>query len=324
MSILAMIAAMQTNGGPPPAPVDPRPAPLDGVVAAMRPTGRVIFTATVAQDGTGDYSTIQAAVNAAKAAQATALKAEGLTMDTVTPNYAARLIVAEGEYREAVGVGGVSWLQMYGAGSGKTTILPPQDGTAHRGVLEAAGRLYVEGITLHMDARPSGATDPVYPIHTDNKGTSIYADVDFRDDVVGVNGFSFGSNGSPDGATYLYRCRLTGGMNAHGWADMNAEQRMSIISTTATGQVGWTTMNDTSPADVWIVGGTSGAIKAHGASARLHLDPAHVTSGTIAAPGPRDANTRWPIPFGGLSPWDQALYGMGDPDATAPAGTPGY
>ncbi|MCW1013182.1 hypothetical protein, partial [Streptococcus anginosus] len=90
------------------------------------------------------------------------------------------------------------------------------------------------------------------------------------------------------------------------------------------GQVGWTTMNDTSPADVWIVGGTSGSIRADGASARLHLDPAHVTSGTITAPGPRDADTRWPIPFGGLSPWDAALYGMGDPDATAPAGTPGY
>jgi len=321
VSILAMIAAMQTNGGPPPAPVDPRPAPLDDVVAAMRPTGRVIFTATVAQDGSGDYSTISDAITAAHTAQADRIAAEGVAK--VTPNYATRLIISPGEYREPVGVGHVPWIQLYGAGTDKTIILPPGDGTAHRGVLEAAGRLYVEGLTLRRDVSNADKTRPVYPVHTNNLGTSIYADV-FFDNALGPGGSAFGSDGSPDGATYLYRCRLTGGMNAHGWADMNAEQRMSIISTTATGQVGWTTMNDTSPADVWIVGGTSGAIRADGSSARLHLDPAHVTSGTITAPGPRDADTRWPIPFGGLSPWDQALYGMGDPDATAPAGTPGY
>lgn len=316
-----MIAAMQTNGGPPPAPVDPRPTPLDDVVAAMRPTGRVIFTATVAQDGTGDYSTISDAITAAHTAQAERLTAEGVT--NVTPNYATRLIIGPGEYREPVGVGHVRWIQLYGAGTDKTIILPPGDGTAYRGVLEAYGQLYVEGLTLRRDVTNGDMTRPVYSVHTNNLGTSIYADV-FFDNALTPGGAAFGSDGSPDGATYLYRCRLTGGMNAHGWANMNAEQRMSIISTTATGQVGWTTMNDTSPADVWIVGGTSGSIKADGASARLHLDPAHVTSGTITAPGPRDANTRWPIPFGGLSPWDQALYGMGDPDATAPAGTPGY
>lgn len=315
-----MIAAMQTHAGPPAPPTDPRPAPLDATVEAMRPTGRVIFTATVARDGTGDYSTISGAIAAARTAQADRMAAEGVT--TATPNYATRLIIGPGEYREPVGVGSVPWVQLYGAGSDRTIILPPGDGTAHRGVLEAAGRLYVEGLTLRRDVSNADKTLPVYPVHTNNKGTSIYADV-FFDNALTPGGAAFGSDGSPDGATYLYKCRLTGGMNAHGWADMNAEQRMSIISTTATGQVGWTTMNDTSPADVWIVGGTSGSVKVHGASARLHLDPAH-TTGTITAPGPRDANTRWPIPFGGLSPWDAALYGMGDPDATAPAGTPGY
>lgn len=321
MSILAMIAAMQTHAGPPAPPADPRPAPLDATVEAMRPTGRVIFTATVARDGSGGYSTISGAIAAARTAQADRMAAEGVT--TATPNYATRLIIGPGEYREPVAVGSVPWVQLYGAGSDRTIILPPGDGTAHRGVLESAGRLYVEGLTLRRDVSNADKTLPVYPVHTNNKGTSIYADV-FFDNALEPGGFAFGSDGSPDGATYLYRCRLTGGMNAHGWADMNAEQRMSIISTTATGQVGWTTMNDTSPADVWIVGGTSGSIKAYGASARLHLDPAHVTSGTITAPGPRDADTRWPIPFGGLSPWDAALYGMGDPDATAPVGTPGY
>lgn len=307
MSILAMIAAMQTHGGPPDPPTDPRPAPLDATVEAMRPTGRVIFTSTVRQDGTGDHTSIQAAVDAAKAAQTTRMAAEGAT--TATPNYACRVIIGPGTWREPVRIGGVPWIQIYGSGADNTIILPPGDGTAHRGVLEASGRLYVEGVTLRRDVTNANKTLPVYPVHTNNAGTSIYAGVTF-DNALEPNGYAFGSDGSPNGTTALYKCKLAGSMNAHGWADMNAEQCMAVIETTATGQVGWDTMNNTSPADVWVVGGTSGAIKATGASARLHLDPAHVTSGAITAPGPRDSRTDWPAPTGGLSAHDRAFYGM--------------
>lgn len=300
---------------------DLRPAPKTALIAAVRPVSKPLATYVVAADGTGTHTTIQAAVNAAKVKQSAVLAAAGVSEPT--PLHTVRVVVKPGTYREAMNVGGVPWLQMFGAGSATTTILPPQDGTSHRGVLEAAGRLYVEGITLHMDARPAGQTNPVYPIHTNNKGTSIYADVRFRDDVGGTNGYSFGSDGTIKGHTYLIDCGITGGVNAHGWANMIGDQAITFVNTTAGGRLGWDTLEPKSPADVWIVGGRSGSVVVKDAASRLHLDPAHTTS-NITALGTRDADTRWPVPFEGLSPWDAALYGMGRAGDTPPAGTPGY
>lgn len=61
-----------------------RPPPLDPVIAVLRPTGRVVFSATVHADGSGDFPTISAAVAAGKDEQARRVQADRMTAATPT------------------------------------------------------------------------------------------------------------------------------------------------------------------------------------------------------------------------------------------------
>lgn len=316
MSLLAMIAAMQTNGATPPAPMDPRPTPLDATVKAIRPTWRTIFTARIETDGSGDYPTIADAIKAAKAAQSARMASEGAS--AATPNYSCRIILGPGDFMEPI-YHPPAWSQFYGQGSTRTRILGRGDDTDPRGVMELQGRIYIEGMSSRGYTGPANGH---YAVHTANNRTTTW--VDF-----GILGGGYGADGAGFGQTTFYRCDLgDGALNLHGWPDLSDRETICYVDCVSTGRIGWTTSSPTAPSEVWVIGGASKVASVHvvGASTVLHLDPA--ITPTPALPSDtttnRDARTDWPVPLGGLSPWDQALYGMGDPDATVPAGTPGY
>lgn len=301
MSIIALLAAQSASEPPAPTP-DPRPAPLDSTVELMRPTGRVIWTGTVAADGTGDYTSIQEAVSAAASAQAARMHAEGII--NPTPNYATRIIVKAGEYI-AHNIQLPRWCQMYGEGSDTTSIRAPEDG-AGGGILNIGGSQYVEGVRLIKNV-----TAIKYPIHMVNAHTTIFADVHFDVQQVGGTGggTAYGSDGADHGYTVLYKCKLTGGTNAHGWAETHQGQRIAYIHTIGTANANWAALNDVAPDECWVVGGSYQSVGVSGASTILHLDPETVV-GSVTAGGSQDSRTDWPVPIGGLSEWDRALFGM--------------
>lgn len=297
---MSLLMLANKDGGVP-IPPDPRPAPLDQIIASMRPTGRRIGVIEVAADGSKPYTNLRAACNAAATIQSQRMAAEGVA-STITPNYRVDIIVHPGVYRNSPKP--PPWAAIYGYGSGLVTIYQDLP-NAELGTLTPNGAVYVEGVTLVKDGEIAGPL-PKYPIHNVNAFTSIFADVVFDNRMGGT---AYGSDGADRGYTVLYKCGLIGGVNAHGWAFTLAGQQIAFINCTANSSVGWQALNNTAQDECWVVGGSVGSIEVTGSNSVLHRDPASVVAGSITAPI-QDARTDWPIPIGGLSTYDRAYYGM--------------
>lgn len=291
---------LATGGGSPILP-DPRPAPLDATVAAMRPNGRLLDTLEVSPDGTKDFTTISAALTQAALIQSTRMDAEGAS--TRTPNYRVDVIIHPGNYVENPVP--ADWVGLYGYGPDVVTVKQNLATNPQLGTVTPNGATYMEGITFIKDAEVSGPL-PKYPIHNVNRRTSIFANVVFDNRY--NNGTSYGSDGDNNGYTVLYKCTLAGSVNAHGWSHTLAGQDIAFINCTANSSVGWAALNDTAPDECWVVGGSVGSISVTGAATTLHRSGVTV-AGSITAPI-QDTRSDWPVPTGGLSAYDRAYYGM--------------
>lgn len=308
----------------PPAP-DPRPEPLDSVIAAIRPSGRLIGTLIVAQDGSGDHTTISDATAEARDIQSAQLQADGLTV--ATPNHRVDIIVKEGRYEEDSIRSYPRWAAYYADGD----VIVTRTTQNATGVADIGGYVYIEGFDF-LKTTPPGEWTPKYPTHNAARGTTIWANVGFWTGEVGGphRGRASGNDGNSGSTVLFYKCRANGDMASHGWDSQGADsdpQHIIFVETVTTGSVGFRSGDGgggLSPDVSWVVGGQSGLVQVSGPNASLHLDPAHATGSVAFNAATQTQDTHWPIPFGGLSPRDRAHYGMGDPDVPIPADTPGY
>lgn len=301
MSLLALLAATsgEAMGG---GTVDPLPATADATLRAIRPNGRRIGLLTV---GAGkDYANIKDANAAAKALQTTRLAAEGAS--NLTPNYRVDVVVDPGTYVGEVVSG--RFVAFYANGSGVLLKQNPT-GTPALGVLETTGDTYWEGINITQDDEPD-AFRPKYPIHAQGKGTSIYANCTLTNNESDVT-TAFGMDGYDGGTTLLYKVTMgPGGTNSHGAVGTRVPQTTMYVDCVTPG-VNWNAMNDIAADHLWVVGGIVNIVSMAGVASTMHLDPATVVSGSSTpVSGSKDARTDWPVPVGGLSASDRALYGM--------------
>ena len=302
MSLLAMILAAQQSAGPAPAPADPRPPAPDEHTALIRPSGRVIFTANLAPDGSGDYPTITAAIAAARTAQADRMKVDGFT--TATPDFACQFILAPGTYDECI-VHPPPFSAFYGAGRDVTIVRGKQDDTNSRGIHESAGRVYVEGLTLRRTVAGSGGQS-VYPVHASNRGTTIYAHCHL-DNAAG--GTWYGMDGYEGGFLYLYSVTGTGtGTNLHGWANMVTPETIVYHRVTTPGILNYNALSATTPSEVWVKDCAASEVQVSGNAMTVHVSGSSIPKRTIA--GTQTTRSDPPVPVGGLSPADRAHYGM--------------
>ena len=312
MSLIALLAA-QHSGGAPPAPDDPRPAPLDDVIAALRPTGRLIWAATVAQDGTGDYDDLHEAEDAAWAAWRAQLAAEGLREDQATPNYRTQIIVKPGVY-ETVNLKMPLWGELIRYGQDQVTITTPTDEPRlAQYAVNIQSRFYCEGVTI---LKPPGVGR--YAVHNASGGTTIWADVGMYWETPQpwphVNGRPSGLDGGNGLTVCWYRCATNGLTNSHGW-DTNTIPATHLFIHHEGGTVGYRSGNGGSGLtadETWVVGGNVHQVSVSGPNAILHLDPSTAAANplSVGAGVTVDDRTDWPIPWGGMSAADRAAFGM--------------
>lgn len=311
MSLIALLAAQQSGGGLP-APVDPRPDPLDDMVADIRPIGRVIFTASVEADGTGDYPTITDAITAGRAAQAAALQAAGLHSSQVTPNFAVRIIIGPGYYDGPV-ITMPAFTEVYGAGGDQTILTTTQSGL---GVFNIGGRVYVEGVAF-LKTTPASEWTPKYAVHNASQETTIWADCGFYQDAVSLDvetNRTSGNDAGSDSTVLFYRCRLSGPANSHGWDTNTGPHTVMFVDCTSASTVGFRSGDGgggLQPDVTWAVGGHVREVAVIGVNATLHLDPATVRETVTTREGVTVTDrTDWPVPYGGMSAADRERYGM--------------
>lgn len=316
MSLLALLAtqgeAPSPGPGPGPAP-DPRPEPLDEVIAQIRPNGRRIWTATVAQDGTGDHADLQDASDAAWAAWRAKLADEGLREDQATPNYRCQVIVEPGTY-EIANLRLPPWSELIGRDRERVTLTMPASPPDTQGyVLNLGSRFYCENVTI---IKPEGTGR--YAVHNASGGTTIWANVGvfWEDDqpwpfIVDARPSGLDAG---DGLTVLwYRCSSNGHMDSHGW-DANTIPSTHLFIEQQGGQVGYrsgTGGGGLTADETWIVGGDVHAVRCMGPNQVLHLsDETNVRTFATPPDGGTTSRTDWPIPYGGMSARDRAHYGM--------------
>ena len=312
MSLLALLATQDGAGtGPAPSP-DPRPEPLDEVIAQIRPDGRCIWMATVAQDGTGDYTDLHAAEDAAWVAWRAKLADEGLREDQATPNYRCQVIVEPGTY-EVSNLGLPPWSELIGRDRERVILTMPASPPNSGGyVLNLGSRFYCEGVTI---IKPEGTGR--YAVHNARGGTTIWANVgvfwEASEPWPYVTERPSGLDAG-DGITVLwYRCKANGRMDSHGW-DTNTVPSTHLFIEQEGGQVGYrsgTGGGGLTADETWIVGGDVHQVASVGVNHTLHLDPATNVRATVSAPGGGvDQRVDWPVPYGGMSARDRAHFGM--------------
>lgn len=312
MSLIALLAA-GTSTGPAESAPDPRPEPLDEVVAQIRPSGRLIWAATVAQDGTGDYTSLQAAREAAWAAWRARLTAEGLREGQATPNYRTQIIVKPGTY-EVVDFRMPPWGELIGHGRDQTTLTMPTDEPRPQSyVMNLGSRFYCEGVTIFKPASTGR-----YAVHNASGGTTIWADVGVYSATTDTWPFLIDRRPSgldaADGLTVLwYRCHSNGHMDSHGW-DTNTVPSTHMFIGQQGGQVGFRSGSGgagVTADETWVVGGDVHAVRCLGPNQVLHLsEDTDVRTFTTLPDGGTTDRTDWPVPYGGMSAADRARYGM--------------
>lgn len=315
MSLLALLATQGGSGvGPAPAP-DPRPEPLDEVIAQIRPDGRRIWTATVAQDGTGDYTDLHAAEDAAWAAWRAKLADEGLREDQATPNHRCQVIVEPGTY-EVSNLRFPPWAELIGRDRDQVTLTMPAEPQDLQGyVLSLGSRFYCESVTI---IKPEGTGR--YAVHNASGGTTIWANVgvfwEADEPWPYINGRPSGLDAG-DGITVLwYRCKTNGRLDSHGW-DANTVPSTHLFIEQEGGQVGYRSGDGgggLTADQVWLVGGDVQAVAVAGPNSVFHRDPSAIVRGEPLGsshnPGSTTERADWPIPYGGMSAQDRAHYGM--------------
>lgn len=298
------------DGGGPAAPADPIPPALDETVEALRPTGRVIFRATVKADGSGDYPTISAAVAAGRDAQATRLLAD--RAPAPTPHYWVQIIVGPGHYTDTIKP--PAYTSLVGAGSDTTVI--EQDGQDALGVLDFNGRAHIEGIAF-LKTTTSDLWQPKYAVHNRSNGTTVWADCGFYTEEVALDrevGRASGNDGVEGGTVLFYRCRLNGRADSHGWDTDVEPQTVMFVDCESTSTVGFRSGADgagTTADETWITGGSVRSVNVAGPNATLHLDPNTVADTVTTGEGvATTSRTDWPVPYGALTDAERAEHGL--------------
>lgn len=306
------------------------PATTDPVLASMRPKGRQIAEYLVRQDGTGTHTSITAAIASAVAAQNARLDAELVPRVKITPNYRVDIVIGPGDYQVTPSdfPDVPQWVNLYAQDPTQRPRLWYSNNGGPAGVIMTRGRQYIEGLIIEQD-RQYGTAWPKYPIHHSGTGATVIANCV----LLGTTGGSLTTQGTPvahsaigmDGAdhsnTVLYRVQMPRAqMNMHGWVDYEIPNPLSVCYVECLADR-FSHQSSILPEgvrdDMWVVGCTTDPdgslrdITPNGQTA-LHLDPAHVGSPTIRgnAASTQDARTDWPVPVGGLTPYDRAYYGM--------------
>lgn len=304
-----LVAATMAPVDPQPS-TDPRPAVDDPTVAQMRPTGRRVALLTVAQDGTGDYTTIGGATAAAKQTQRATAQAEGLNPEALTPNYRADILIKPGHYVENVWVNPQQAFYATDPKRGATILESTNPGPWQGGTIGPGGCTYWEGVDLI--AHDSDDDDPKYPIHLSNHGTNIFARCSLDNRNLGGLGYptTIGTDGAPYGTVVLYDVDLvSGGTNQHGWAHQPEPQTIIYAKVRSPqGRLDYRDMGGGDPTEVWVVDCDGQGVLTIGSNTRLHV--ARSTYGALDYGGTLDDRDDWPIPVGGLSARDRAHYGM--------------
>lgn len=284
------------------------PETSDQLVRDIRPNGRSIGTYRVKPDGSGDFTTITAAVGAAIALQNTTRIAEGIPW--VTPNHRVDIIVSPGDYVGEFATG--PFLAFYVDGDyGDVTLRQVPNAGGFLGTVANSGNTYFEGFHIIVDYQASyPGGNPKYPVHAINSGTNIWVGCTFEHKG-GPTLTPYGSDGDDGGTTLLYDCvLLPGNTNCHGWAWTRVPQNMIYVDCISQGVVNWEALNNIAVDHLWVIGGNVFGIKLEGNASKLHRDPATVVgAGGINSPS-TDNNVNWPIPYGGLSAANRTYWGL--------------
>ncbi|MGN8689478.1 hypothetical protein ACTND8_06185 [Atopobiaceae bacterium HCP3S3_F7] len=303
MSILvALLAGRHATQPGEPQPADPRPVVDDPIVMAMRPDSRAIATLHVGP--TREHATLTSAVAAAKQIQAARKTAEGAPF--LTPDYRVDIIMDPGHYDEPGPITPIGpFIGVYAADVQKGTTSINREIVPHQFV-------YWEGVDIHTGAY---MVDGKYCIHASNqRGTLVFARMSLtKVDPANPDTqlVTYGHDGGDWGFTVLYDATMTGGTNAHGWDFDVHPQTFCMIDVHGKGNAAWGGRN--TPDHFWLIDSSCDVVDTK-ALGGVHINGTDVRSGTISLNGsPLDDRRDWPIPYGGLSPWARAHYGLDYP-----------
>lgn len=313
--MLLLAAAGGASSGPvDPGPTGPiphtLPTPLNGVVAGIRPTGRLLATYTVGANGE-DYTTPDAAMTAGKALQTATGKGTGIAwnanagIDEIGPDFRVDMILAAGTWKGDLGTG--AYIHMYGQGSAKTELWSDTIGSG--GTVHEFGAMHMEGITLRSELGTDG-TGPKYPMHiTLARGTTVFADVQFLSHAaltVGGPTMAAGMDGGNAVYVLFYRCRFdsTAALNLHGGASNDRPLVVAFVECTGTAPLGYGDVGAGTADEIYIIDCTNPSATITGPNVKTYTKG---FAGTVTA-AMVIPTTTWPQPTGGLSPVDQAFF----------------
>lgn len=276
-----LAAGVVTSGNGTTTPTDPgtkTPFSLperDARTMALRPTLPAVAKVVVAQDGTGDYTSIADAANDLENARLIGMAQHGKT--GTGPDTRVDIAVAPGTYTGYVpGVHGP--LGVY-------AIDPTPGATVLQWGMENAGGFYWEGVDI-TNVDNDGNFDPKYAfhIHADAANPVIFTCMSGRNDAPQAGGYptTFGMDGA-DGATIVFhRTNLETGVytNLHGPGPMN----VIFSDVNAPGvTLQYAALDDADTTAVWIVGtNTKAGTNVTGAATTTHV----VTADNPAIPWP--------------------------------------
>ncbi|MGJ6980013.1 hypothetical protein ACSDQ9_05710 [Aestuariimicrobium soli] len=301
-----MLASTRSSGGG----TSSIPAAPDETIAAMRPTHPSLGEVLV---GPGrPIETIEAAVTECLARQAAARTLYGISSNSAPPWLGVNVIIDPGDYWPTSNLGFPHWCAIYAADTTKhSTII-------HTGLETITG--YWEGVDVINEPPPY---DEKYPMHLANGGTTIIVRCTLNNNYPASGGGDtwLGMDGGRAGCTTVFYDvdGTPGGSNLHGWGEgQTGPSTVCYVNSRSAGGpfnaanfAGGPTGFD-NPGDMWVVGGSAKGLTMDGIN--LHLDPAFtlVGGGTVqrSHSGVTDSRTDWPIPVGGLSARDRALWGM--------------
>lgn len=281
-----------------------KPAAYDSTVASLRPSVTIQQTLTVGPSSC-DYTTVEAAVNAAK------------TTQTTHPGvrWPIDIIVYPGTYNDTGNLDNMGWINVYGATYDPADVVVTC-GSDGLGTFRIRGPGYLENITVATDDTASPATGPRYPLHL----TTQHPSLGTVGAVVGVNCHflarnpqSTGGGGSGNGAAIgldlypatevvFYQCEVTpdpGGTSTtilHGVASTGVAS-LTFVECTVHGILNYDGAGAAD--DFWVADTSASSLRLNGAGAVATLHASGSSAGlsqTLVSSAVSDSNASWPLP----------------------------
>lgn len=301
--VLAAAAAAAFGSTVPPPGPDPDPDPpvtlaipdpIDATVAAMRPAGRSLGLFTVSPtDPEADYTTVGAAIEAAKAVQIAAGKQDAVAWpSSLGPDYRVDIVLGPGTYEEHVG--GSAWINLYAAAGTELGDVVIYDDTSSSGVLHCFGATYVEGIALVCGGTgigyPAAGSGPKYPLHLGADGTLTFVNVRLvPTQEAGSATAAVGMDGDDGTQVTFYKCDIQDSPSSTWLANMHSASGntvpliLAFIDCTLANVVQYDDLGTGLADQVYFIGNTGGSLSVDGANVVIH------TSGTWPIPDPNSA-----------------------------------